>query len=100
MPATFPGAPAKRTIHAIISTRGGALSRTQPAGACPARGAARYQSKPDWGGTNTVAAVIIQASGSLANALPRFELKVRPGDIIKEITKHSFSTKPCANRRV
>jgi len=30
MPATFQGAPAKRRIHAIISIRGGARSRTQP----------------------------------------------------------------------
>src|SRR6266566_4820877 len=30
MPATFLGASAKRTIHAIISTRGGARSNTQP----------------------------------------------------------------------
>src|SRR5260370_25443279 len=99
MPATFPGAPAKRTIHAIISTRGGALSRTQPAGAWLARGAARYQSKPDWGGTNTVAEVIIQERESLENALRRFKRKVQHEDIIKEINKHTFYMKPGEKRR-
>src|SRR5260370_39838351 len=99
MPATFQGASAKRTIHAIISTRGGARRSTQPAVAWPARGAARNQSEPDWGGIKTVAEVIIQERESLENALRRFKRKVQQEDIIKEIKKHSFYMKPGEKRR-
>src|SRR5260370_15410590 len=99
MPATFQGAPAKWTIHAIIITRGGARSGTWPCVAWPARSTARYQSEPDWGRINKVAEVIIQESESLENALRRFKRKVQQEHIIKEIKKHSFYMKPGEKRR-
>src|SRR5260370_42115495 len=99
MPAAFLGASAKRTLHAIINTRGGARSSTQPAVAWPARGTPRNQSEPDWGGIKTVAEVIIQESESLENALRRFKRKVQQEDIIKEIKKHSFYMKTSEKRR-
>src|SRR5258708_31618501 len=99
MPATFLGAPAKRSIHAIIMNRGGARSSTELAVVWPARGAARYQSEPDWGRIKKVAEGIIQESESLENALRRFKRKVQQENIIKQIKKHSFYMKPGEKRR-